>query len=240
MTTTQNPTPTALMPLDPAVSPQHALRILPIRANLLPDEITAGRNARRARAILILAVLLTIAGLGGWYLYAVNERTVVEDDLAAVTAQVDRTRNDTKADKYTSVTRAIEQSDTITAQLKIAMNDDLPWSTLYDSLRKSKVKGITITNINGFLDTDITKGAAAPAAGATRKLGNMTIMGEAKDKKTIATYLDKIATVKGMANVYLSNATKDDGGEWIFSINAQISGDRLCGRFTDPCKTGGK
>jgi hypothetical protein len=237
---TITPTPTALMPLDPAVSPQHALRILPIRANLLPDEITAGRNVRRARVILILAVLLTLAGLGGWYMHAVNERSAAEDELAAVSAQVDRTRNDTKADKYTTVTRAIDQSKTITAQLKIAMNDDLPWSTLYDALRKSGVKNIEITNINGFLSTDITKGAPTPVAGATRKLGTMTIMGEAKDKKTIATYLDKIAKVKGMANVYLSNATKDDGGKWIFSINAQISGDRLCGRFTDPCKTGGK
>ena len=60
------PTTTALMPIDPAVSPQRVARILPIRANLLPSEITAGRNARRTRFALIGAVLVVVVVLARW------------------------------------------------------------------------------------------------------------------------------------------------------------------------------
>ncbi|MET0416107.1 MAG: hypothetical protein ABW022_08820, partial [Actinoplanes sp.] len=58
------PTTTALMPIDPALSAQHVSRIPPIRANLLPSEITSGRNARRTRLVLIGAVVVVLALLG--------------------------------------------------------------------------------------------------------------------------------------------------------------------------------
>jgi hypothetical protein len=237
MTTTQQPAPTALLPLDPAVTPQQALRVLPIRANLLPDEITAGRTDRRTRTILIFAVVLTIAVLGGWYLYAVTQRSSAVDDLAQVTRQVDSTRGETKAAKYTKVTSIIADRDMITSQLKTVMANDLPWSTVATSLRDTKVKHIKVTSIVGLLAKDAV---AAPATGTTRSVATLSILGDAKDKRNIAEYIDAVAKVKGVTHVYLTSASGDDSGVWTFSINADLSGERLCGRFTTACPSGGK
>jgi hypothetical protein len=240
MSTMQNPGPTALLPIDPAVSPQQALRIPPIRARLLPEEITAGRNVRRTRTSLIVAVVLVIGVLAGWYLYAVSERNAVDDELIAITDQVDSTRRQTRDEKYLKVTKAIEQKETIEAQLKTAMKDDVPWETVLSALRNSGVKDITINNIVGTVETTVA-GAAPATTSGTRTVASLTIMGEGRDKKTIAAYLDKIAGVKGVTNVYLSNATSGgESGDWTFAVNADLTSDRLCGRFTDPCKSGGK
>lgn len=235
------PAQTALMPLDPTVSPQQSLRILPIRANLLPDEITAGRNARRTRTLLAAVLVLTIAVLAGWYMLAVRDRNAAADDLATVTKQVDDTSTEMKADKYTKVTKTIEERDTITKQLKAAMANDLPWYTLMDQLRTTGIATVRITSISGALDKATTGGAAtAAAAAASKKVGAVTVSGTAKDKKTIAAYLKALVDAKLVTNVYLTAGNKSDTNEWTFTLNADIPKSALCGRFTTPCKSGGK
>jgi hypothetical protein len=247
MTTMQTPSPpmpspappgqTTLMPLDP--SPHYAMRILPIRANLLPAEITAGRHARRIRAILILAIVLVIGALGSWYLVAVADRDEADDQLASVTSQVDLIRHKTKAKEYAAVTATIAERDDITEQLKAAMAKDLPWSRVSDALRDSGVPDITITSFAGTLNQDNADAGSPAKAGAAAKqpVASLTIQGRGKDKKNIAAYLEAIAKIKGVTHVYLTGATSEND-KWTFSIKASIAADRLCGRFTTDC--GGK
>jgi hypothetical protein len=226
---------TTLMPLDPAISPEHVNRVLPIRANLLPDEITSGRSARRARLLVAIAIVLVIAVLGAWYLFANLQRNEAADDLAAVTAQVDRTRKETKKEEYTKVTDVINESGTITKQLYGALATDLPWATLTDAIRTTGTrKRITVTSIIGSLAKDQKAGT-----GPTAAIGLLTVAGSAPDKKTIAGYVDALGDVDGIANVYLT-AANQDGGSMTFTLTADITGKSLCGRFTTGCKSGGK
>lgn len=239
MTTIQQPpAQTALMPLDPAVSPQQALRILPIRANLLPQEITAGRSARRTRTILIFAVVLTLGVLGGWYMFADKQRDLAGDDLASITKEVDGIRAETKEEKYTKVTATIAEKNDITENLEQAMGNDLPWNRVVGSLRETGVAKVTITQISGTLNEEATNATAtAPAGGATKSVATLSITGSAPDKATIAEYLDAAAEVDGVTNVYLASAGAK-GAEWTFVVNAEITSERLCGRFTTACKDG--
>jgi type IV pilus assembly protein PilN len=241
MTTMQTPPPmqgqTTLMPLDP--SPGYALRVVPIRANLLPDEITSGRNVRRIRTALIFAIVLVILGLGGWYALARSERTQAEDDLAAITSQTDLTRVKTRSKNFTDVTSTIEQADTIKTELKTATAKDLPWGTVLTDLRGTGVKNIEINSIAGLLELN------SPTTNtASKRVGTLVVQGRAADKRTIAAYLDAMADIDGVEHVYLTIASLEDDAEntlkWTFSITADISKDRLCGRFTTPCKSGAK
>jgi len=88
---------TALLPLDPAISPEQVNRILPIRTNLLPEEITAHRNARRTRVVLAGLVVLVALLTGGWYVQADKQRDQAGARLATVTGKVDKLRKDTRA-----------------------------------------------------------------------------------------------------------------------------------------------
>jgi len=220
---------TTLMPLDPAVSPEHVNRILPIRVNLLPTEIMASRNARRTRVVLAGMVVVVAVLLGGWYWHADKQRDLVNEDLASVTGQVDTIRKETRSAQYKKVTDMIETRDQIIADLKTALAQDLPWQTLLDSLRSTAAaKKVTLTTIVGSLP-DSNAGSAATSSGTS---GTLTISGEAKDKPTIAGFVDAIAKVNGVTDVYLTSASQKEPAVWSFTLTASIKTSFLCGRYS--------
>lgn len=223
-------TSTALMPLDPAVSPEQAMRVLPIRANLLPPEITSGRNARRTRVLLIGAVVLVAVVMGAWYLLADRQRDLAADDLASVTDQVDRTRQSIKNNKeYAAVTKVIKERDEIDADLKTVTAKDLPWYTLVDGLRAAAAKkGGTITDVTAILAEDTAAAAGTATAGT---VGTLQIEGTAKDKAAVADVLDALSGVDGVTNVYLT-ATSQSVKSWGFTLSAAVKSDYVCGRFS--------
>jgi hypothetical protein len=218
---------TALMPLDPALSPEHLNRILPIRTNLLPPEIMAGRNARRTRIVLAGAVVLVVLLTGGWYVQADKQRDQATKDLAVVTGKVDDVRRDTKAPDLTRVTDTITQRDAIAADLKTAMRQDLPWQTLLDSLRATAArKDTTLTTMVASLTAD-TGGKTA----ASDTVGTLTLTGTARDKPTIAGFVDAVAKVTGVTDVYLNSASQQTD-MWDFTLTADIEASYLCGRYS--------
>ena len=225
------PTTTALMPIDPAVSPQRVARILPIRANLLPSEITAGRNARRTRFALIGAVLVVVVVLALWYLYAVQAKNTAAENLETATQQV-RLAQKSKA-SHNELTKTINEQETITTQLKTLLASDLPWATTLDTLRATgTAAGVDITEIVGTVTDD---GGPATAGGTAATL---SITGTAPDKKTVALFVEKLATLTGVTDPYLTTATQN-GDTVDFALTAELTSAARCGRFTTACKTGG-
>jgi len=225
----------ALLPLDPALSPEHINRILPIRTNLLPEEITAGRNARRTRFVLAGAVVLVAGLTSGWYIQADKQRDQVNVRLAAVTDKVDKLRRDTRAPELTKVTDTITKRDAIAADLTGALRKDLPWQTLLDSLRATAAaKKATLGTIVASLDAD-NGGTTA----ASDIVGTLSLSGTAKDKPTIAGFVDALAKVDGVTDVYLNSASQQTTG-WSFTLNASIKTSYLCGRYSAKvCPSGG-
>lgn len=234
---------TALMPLDPATSPQQIARVLNIRANLLPAEIMAGRNARRMRLVVVVAVALVAVLLGVWYVNAFSEKKAADQELDDVSAQVVAIQ--ASQNKYNGVVALKSQNETITKQLTGLMAKDLPWATLTDTIRDTgAAAGVDINGITGSL-TDGVGSNTLPSTttGATVML--LQITGTGPDKKTVAKYVEQLGELPDVANPYLSSATQNDtsatGSSTVtFSLSAAITSSALCGRFTTPCKTGGK
>jgi hypothetical protein len=231
-------TSTALLPLDPAVSPEQVNRILPIRTNLLPEEITAGRNARRIRFVLIAAVVLVVVVVGGWYLYAVKQRDLALADSNSISRQVKNVKDLATEPKFKPVTDAINKTKTLNGDLKTALAQDLPWDTLLNQLRSAAdTKNVTLTAVVGTLSSTDTISADAGT------IGSLQITGKAKDKKTVADFVDAVAEIKGagippFTNAYLTSATKQETN-WTFTMTVDIADDTECGRFTTTCKSGG-
>ncbi|GAB2598071.1 hypothetical protein Aab01nite_73880 [Paractinoplanes abujensis] len=237
MTTTQ----TSLMPVDPAVSPAQASRVLAIRANLLPDEITAGRNARRTRSLLIATVLAVIAGLGGWYVYAVQNLDSATENLTSATDSVAKAQNDKK--KYAGVTGIISDRDQVKADLKTLMANDLPWAKTTDTLRSTAAAAnVTVKDMgaNVVLDAAAPAADGKAAAATERTVAMINLTGQAPDKTDVAVFVDKLAGLKGFADPYVTSVSKNGEEKWDYALSVKVTSAALCGRFTTACAaTGG-
>jgi Tfp pilus assembly protein PilN len=229
-------TPTALMPIDPAVSPAQVSRVLTIRANLLPDEIRADRNARRTKVVLIGAVIAVIAALAGWYLYAVQQVSTANENLTTAADQVRRAQNDKK--KYSGAQQIIDDRDAVKADLKTLLATDLPWAATMDSLRAdAKATDVVISAISGTVLED-DSAPTGTAARAKPPVATLAITGTAPDKKHVAAFLDRLANHKGVTDPYLTTAAGEVG--ITYALTAKLTKDALCGRFTTDCPaTGG-
>ena len=224
------PTTTALLPIDPAVSPQQIARVLPIRANLLPTEITAGRRARRVRIALIGAVLAVVVVMGLWYFYAVQQKATATENLEVANDQVRRAQQ-SKA-KHTELTRIINEQEAITKELKTLLANDLPWAKTLDTVRSTgTAAGVTVTEIVGTISVP-QNGSAGDA------VVTLSVTGSGSDKKTVALFVERLAEVKGMTDPYLSTATQNED-KVDFALTVELTPEAFCGRFTTACKTGG-
>jgi hypothetical protein len=235
---------TTLMPLDPALSPRRVSRVLTISADLLPDEIVAGRRARRSRGWVVVALVVVLALLAGWYVWAGRQVIDADDDLSRVTRQA--TDLQKRQTKYREVVDVQNQATTITKELKALLASDLQWANLLDTLRSTGSKsGVSVLGVNAALDQATGNSNATeslPSTTKNAKVGMVTITGGAPDKPSIAKYVDALSHLTSVANPYLTTATKSDtpGDQaWQFSVTVDITSATLCGRFTTKCANSG-
>jgi Tfp pilus assembly protein PilN len=233
---------TSLMPLDPALSPQQVARLLPIRANLLPSEITNRRKARQMRTFVIAGLVLVVVGLGGWSANAYHAHSMAKDDQAAVNKQINDVTATMHDKEHSAITNTIDANNTITDELKTLMANDMRWSNLLDRLRATGTKSkVQISRITASLAD--SSASSSDSSGTADAAATLTLEGSAADKKTIAGFIKNLAATPKIGSPYLTSATQvqnqGTGVHYTFTISANVTTAALCGRFTTPCPAGG-
>jgi hypothetical protein len=225
---------TTLMPLDPATTPQRAVRVLTISANLLPEEIVLGRRARRTRTWVLAILVLVVALLAAWYVQARHERSVAASDLA--TAQKEAAGLQAERSKYKQVTEVQDENKAIGARLTQLFADDLSWPLLYQTLRTTgATSGVTIIDLTGKLadDTDRATGTMPSTAGVP--IGSVTLGGTAPDKPSVAAFVDDLGKLGTVANPFVTTVSlkNQKGGSptVTFTLHLDITAKALCGRY---------
>ena len=232
---------TTLMPLDPALSPQHVSRVLTIHANLLPDEIIAARRARRTRGWMIALVGVVVLGLVGWFVVADAGTRHANDDLDQVAAEQSRLQR--KQATYSKVVNTQSENETIAKQLKTLMANDLQWAGLIDSVRDTGADNdVTTEGIAAALQDTTTTAATGtlPSTSGAATIGTITVTGSAPDKPSVARYVEQLNKVSTLANAFVTSVTQNDDDAVDFTLTVDVTQRALCGRFTTKCKTGGK
>ena len=230
---------TTLMPLDPAVSPQRVTRLLTISASLLPEEIIAGRRARRTRGWVIVFVILVACLLTGWFVLERQETRAAEDELNAANTEVTDLQRSQRA--YGEVVDVQNDTATLSKQLKTAMANDLDWASLLDQLRSvGESAGVTVVGINGALQDagNSSSGNSLPSTTTSAPIGSAVVTGTGPDKRAVAAYVDALGKQSVLANAYVTNVTTEENAvSW--TLRVDITSAALCGRFGDKCETGG-
>jgi len=224
----------------PALDP---LRLLPISANLLPQEVIDLRRTRKVRAAVAVVLAALLLAVVGWDVQTRQQTASARSDLKQMQQRDLALRNQTAA--FAPLVQVQAQAAALGGQLQSLTTGDLPWYKLIPSVRAvaAKYPSTSFGAISGVLNTGVPASATAlPSTSASKTIGSLTISCMAPDKSTIAAIVDTLGTVPGLANVYLNSASQATGGAYQCAISADITAAVLGGRFAAPATTatGGK
>lgn len=233
---------TTLIPLDPAPTPAQSTRVLSISANLLPEEIVAGRQARRARGIVLIVVAVVAALCATWFAFAVDQKQDADDALTAATDTVTSLQASQK--QFSEILQVQADTRLLSSQLTAVMAKDLDWAALLATVRDAGTpSGISITGVNGRVtppdETADATTAVLPGT-ATDTVGSLLVSGAGPDKAAVATYVDALSRQSVVTNAYVTSVASDQDGRGVtFSLRVDLTRTALCGRFTTACPTSG-
>ncbi|WP_305789609.1 PilN domain-containing protein [Symbioplanes lichenis] len=235
---------TALMPVDPASTPQRVNRLLTISASLLPEEISLARRARRTRGWVIVVVLLVMAMLGAWFFLANQDTQAADKELTDATGEVTALQRDQR--DYAEVVDVQNDTQALAKQLQAVMKNDLGWARLLDTLDDTATgAGLTLDGINGALDAGTGSGTSTATTGsAAATIGTLTVTGSGPDKEAVAAYIEALGKQTLVADPYLTSVLQEDDPDSdedkvTFGLTLKITSAALCGRFGDKCDSGG-
>ena len=208
-------------------------RIPAVAANLLPVEIVEQRRGRRARRVALIALVVITVLTTAWYGQARFETSLVQESLRITEDDTQRVVRQQRDFADLVATRAETQA--IESRLSGLLARDLQWSRLLFSIRVQAPSGVSVTGVVGALndDTAATEAAAARTAGAI--IGKLTVTGVGASQGVVATFVDRLGTIPGLANPLLNSATVVDN-QVMFSVLLDINTSALGGRFTSEVK----
>jgi type IV pilus assembly protein PilN len=234
-------------PPAPATRPRPGdeARVVTVFADLLPEEVVAGRRLRALQRNIVfglfglVVVLIAVYAVSWWQ--TENSRTNLNDQQQRTSALQDRLKD------YGPLLAAQTQAAGISQTLSTLMANDLSWRDLINRLQKQSHGDVVITGVTGSVADPSAGTATAPSGLAllndTGKtvVGTLTITGGSHDKRSLAAFVDRLASVRGMT-VPLPASVTAAQDTLTYSISALITADALGGRFTQtpPAAAGGK
>jgi Tfp pilus assembly protein PilN len=232
-------------PPTPATRPRPGdeARVVTVFANLLPDEVVAGRRLRSLQRHIVfglfglVVVLIAVYAVSWWQ--TENSRTTLSDQQQRTASLQNQLKN------YAPLLTAQSQAAGITQQLTTLMANDLSWRDLIDRLQKQAHGDVVITGVTGSV-IDPTSGTGTSALALLNDtgktvVGTLTITGTSHDKRSLSAFVDRLGSVRGIT-VPLPASITAQQSPLTYSITALITADSLGGRFTHPstATAGGK
>lgn len=233
---------TTLVPPTPAPAPARSAagetRFVPVRANLMPEEVLSARQALVVRKqvllglVVMLVVLIGWFGLSWWQTRSANSKL---DDL-----QRQGVALQSQQGKYTPLVHAQSEITNTRTQLDQLMVGDLSWKDMLTTLRDKAPAGVVLQTISGDV-SDGTAGTSTTTAvlnqTGSASVGQLSITGTAPDKRTVAAYADALSRVKGVAAPLISSV-QSSARPVTFTITADITSAALGGRYATSDATG--
>lgn len=237
----RRPTPPRQPAEQPAAPP---LRMAAVRADLLPDEIVLSRQARATKRRVLIGLALMLALLIAGYGFSWLQTHNANDDLSTAQSQIVTLTQ--KQQQFGPLVEAQAKTAQIQQTLTALMANDLDWANLLSELRSKAGDGITVTDISGTVTNAPTAGTVTSVSGGLdvlnasglAQVGTLTISGTAPSKDAVATFVDRLGGIRGLAAPFPASVAGNNG-QFSFSVNVLLTSDALGGRFTPKTSTPG-
>jgi len=219
---------TTLTKSDPAADRPLSHRIPSVAANLLPVEVMEVRRSRRVRRTVLALLVVVLVLLTAWYGFARVQTGFARDELADAKASTQRLTK--QQDTYAELQQV--QSDTLTVQRQLAqlMASDMAYSTLFQDLRRGTPPGVVLTGYSVALDASRTIGSPTTGKSASASVAFMTVTGVGPSKPVIATFVDALGKINGLADPFITSVSATEKG-LDFNVQIKVTEALLGGRF---------
>lgn len=201
------------------------------RVNLLPPEIIEGRRFKRAQGGMALAVVASVALVGGGYLLAQADTTRAQEELA--TEQALTAALQAEAAEFAEVPAILASVDRAETALDTAMATDIEWYRYLSQI------GLSTPDSVWFRSMTFT--ALAPGALSSDPLApqdavaEISTTGRALAYVDVAAWLDALDGVPGADYVSFTDATRDPetgATPWIdFTATSKVGADAVSDRY---------
>jgi Tfp pilus assembly protein PilN len=221
---------TTLTKPDPETDRPLSHRIPSVAANLLPVEVMEARRSRRVKRTVLALLAVFVVLLVGWYGLARVQTGLAQTELADAKANTERLTK--QQDAFAELQQVQRDSDAIQRQLAQLMASDMAWPTLLRDLRQAAPSGLVLTGVTVTLESSRTAGASGARPGP---VAFVTIAGIGTSKPQVATYVDALGRLNGVANPFITNVTAGERG-LDFSVKIDVTNALLGGRYSTATK----
>src|SRR3954451_22295503 len=174
--------------------PGDEARVVTVFANLLPEEVVAGRRLRALQRNIVfglfglVVVLIAVYAFSWWQ--TENSRTDLGDQQQRTTSLQNRLKD------YGPLLKAQTEAAGISQTLSTLMANDLSWRDLINRLQKQAHGDVVITGVTGSV-IDPTSGTGPSGLALLNDtgktvVGTLTITGTSHDKRSLAAFVDRL------------------------------------------------
>ncbi len=181
------------------------------RINLLPPERRERQRARRQTAVVAAVALLVILGLAFFYVLKQLDLSRVQDDLRAqeaVNAKLERDVNDLR--QFDQLVAQIEAKRRL---LAVVLQNEVQWSGVLRDVSLVIPADVWLSSLNGQITDPFAAGGVTDLAALNGLIGTISMDGFANRHPTVATWLTRLAQVRGFLNPWIASSTESDIGE---------------------------
>ena len=201
--------------------------------DLLPPEIEMDRKAKRAKALIGVAVLLFLVVLvGAWYATFAMRKSV-ESDLAA--EQEKTPAKQVELATYDYVPLVYATLDNAVTARAWAGGSDITWATQLNSLIAAVPTNVALTTMAVTAANPSEPFMLDGTPFQQPDLGQLFISGDAATEADVTALQDAIDALPAFRNTYITSvavAASTDGevGYWTFTGTTRITSNALSGR----------
>ncbi len=201
--------------------------------DLLPPEIEMRRKENRAKRLIVFAVFVFMALLGGAWYSVYSIRTSAESDLAVEQDKTVAKQEELATYDYVPLVKAA--LDNAVSARALAGSTDVEWATQLNSLLTSTPPGISLTSLAVSAATPSQPWMRDGTPFEQKDLGQVFFSGEAASEVEVAAFQDALDALPAFQNTYITSvalgATAD--GEvpyWSFTGSTRVNSNALSGR----------
>jgi hypothetical protein len=210
-----------------------------IVADLTPPELIAERRLRVLRKYIVAGLVLVLVLCAGGYVQAVRKHSTAVDARNAMTARTQELQQQLHNKAFGDVVRIQGTLAQVQTQVATLLKNDVDLPTLLGKVRAALPASMAIKTMTVTLTT-AAGGVAAPTLDRSGHvvIGTFVVGGSSRTLDDLPAYVDRLAKVKGVANlVPTSNGSDTEGVK--FSLAFEIT-DRLYSHRYDVATTGSK